>query len=152
MNLRWKLECFGFTFRKLMSSIFLYSLWTNPVDTMERKQSVNCFLFLTSLLSFSVASVMYLNSMSVTWTTRIQIFLTFSKLLAMAIIIVPGIYLLFKGKTQISIVCIVYYFQTTAKTTPKTLQDMYFSAVDFTQSIQLQQLKEFSCPFQQHGL
>lgn len=45
----------------------------------------------------SAASVMYLNSMSVTWTARIQIFLTVSKLLAIAIIIVPGMYQLFKG-------------------------------------------------------
>lgn len=53
-------------------------------------------------LSVPVASVMYLNSMSVTWTARIQIFLTFSKLLAIAIIIVPGMYQLFKGKTPSS--------------------------------------------------
>lgn len=48
----------------------------------------------------SVASVMYLNSMSVTWTARVQIFLTFSKLLAIGIIIVPGMYQLFKGRTS----------------------------------------------------
>lgn len=55
---------------------------------------------ITLLLSPSLlASVLYLNSMSVTWTARIQIFLTCSKLLALAIIIVPGMYLLFKGKT-----------------------------------------------------
>lgn len=48
------------------------------------------------------ASVMYLNSMSVTWTARIQIFLTVSKLLAIAIIIVPGMYQLFKGIVIIS--------------------------------------------------
>ncbi len=46
---------------------------------------------------FTAAMVMYLNSMSVSWTARIQIFLTFSKLLAIAIIIVPGLYQLFKG-------------------------------------------------------
>ena len=51
-------------------------------------------------ISLSVASVMYLNSMSVTWSARIQIFLTFSKLLAITIIIVPGLYQLFKGKTS----------------------------------------------------
>lgn len=53
-------------------------------------------------LSVTVASVMYLNSISVTWTARIQIFLTFSKLLVIAIIIVPGLYQLFKGKTSTS--------------------------------------------------
>ncbi|KAM3843139.1 cystine/glutamate transporter [Diretmus argenteus] len=47
-----------------------------------------------------ITSVMYLNSMSVTWTARIQIMLTFSKLLAIAIIIVPGMYQLFKGETK----------------------------------------------------
>ncbi|KAI3352112.1 hypothetical protein L3Q82_020927 [Scortum barcoo] len=47
-----------------------------------------------------ITSVMYLNSMSVTWTARIQIFLTFSKLLAITIIIVPGMYQLFKGETK----------------------------------------------------
>ncbi|XP_041653615.1 cystine/glutamate transporter [Cheilinus undulatus] len=50
--------------------------------------------------AIGITSVMYLNSMSVTWTTRIQIFLTFSKLLAIAIIIVPGMYQLFKGETS----------------------------------------------------
>ncbi|CDQ80099.1 unnamed protein product [Oncorhynchus mykiss] len=48
--------------------------------------------------SIGITSVMYLNSMSTSWTNRIQIFLTFSKLLAIAIIIVPGLYMLFKGK------------------------------------------------------
>ncbi|XP_060905074.1 cystine/glutamate transporter [Labrus mixtus] len=47
-----------------------------------------------------ITSVMYLNSMSVTWTARIQIFLTCSKLLAIAIIIVPGMFQLFKGETR----------------------------------------------------
>uniref|UniRef100_A0A3P8P6F3 Cystine/glutamate transporter n=1 Tax=Astatotilapia calliptera TaxID=8154 RepID=A0A3P8P6F3_ASTCA len=47
--------------------------------------------------AIGLTSVMYLNSMSVTWTARIQIFLTVSKLLAIAIIIVPGMYQLFKG-------------------------------------------------------
>uniref|UniRef100_A0A8C5H8V8 Cystine/glutamate transporter n=1 Tax=Gouania willdenowi TaxID=441366 RepID=A0A8C5H8V8_GOUWI len=47
-----------------------------------------------------ITSVMYLNSMSVTWTARIQNILTLSKLLAIAIIIVPGMYQLFKGETQ----------------------------------------------------
>uniref|UniRef100_A0A3B5B0D1 Cystine/glutamate transporter n=1 Tax=Stegastes partitus TaxID=144197 RepID=A0A3B5B0D1_9TELE len=50
--------------------------------------------------AIGITSVMYLNSMSVTWTARIQIFLTFSKLLAIGIIIVPGMYQLFKGETR----------------------------------------------------
>lgn len=45
------------------------------------------------------ASVLYLNSISVTWSARIQIILTFTKLLAITIIIVPGMYQLFKGKS-----------------------------------------------------
>lgn len=49
--------------------------------------------------TIGITAAMYLNGMSVTWTTRIQIFLTCSKLLAIAIIIVPGMYLLFRGET-----------------------------------------------------
>ncbi|XP_033990169.1 cystine/glutamate transporter [Trematomus bernacchii] len=50
--------------------------------------------------AIGITSVMYLNSMSVTWTARIQIVLTFCKLLAMGVIIVPGMYQLFKGETK----------------------------------------------------
>uniref|UniRef100_A0A7N5ZQM7 Cystine/glutamate transporter n=1 Tax=Anabas testudineus TaxID=64144 RepID=A0A7N5ZQM7_ANATE len=50
--------------------------------------------------AIGITSIMYLNSMSVTWTARVQIFLTFSKLLAIGIIIVPGMYQLFKGETR----------------------------------------------------
>uniref|UniRef100_A0A8C4E6Q4 Cystine/glutamate transporter n=1 Tax=Dicentrarchus labrax TaxID=13489 RepID=A0A8C4E6Q4_DICLA len=50
--------------------------------------------------AIGITSIMYLNSMSVTWTARIQIVLTCSKLLAIAIIIVPGMYQLFKGETR----------------------------------------------------
>ncbi|XP_070818555.1 cystine/glutamate transporter [Chaetodon trifascialis] len=50
--------------------------------------------------AIGITSVIYLNSVSVTWTARIQIFLTFSKLLAIAVIIVPGMYQLFKGETR----------------------------------------------------
>ncbi|KAM9850140.1 cystine/glutamate transporter [Aulostomus maculatus] len=50
--------------------------------------------------AMGITSVMYLNSVSVTWTTRIQVFLTLSKLLAIASIIVPGMYQLFKGETK----------------------------------------------------
>ncbi|KAM6953036.1 cystine/glutamate transporter isoform 2-T2 [Lycodopsis pacificus] len=53
-----------------------------------------------AVISLAFASVVYLNSMSVTWTARIQILLTFSKLLAISIIIVPGMYQLFKGETK----------------------------------------------------
>ncbi|XP_030638528.1 cystine/glutamate transporter [Chanos chanos] len=50
--------------------------------------------------AIGITMVMYINSMSVSWTARLQIFLTFSKLLAIAIIIVPGLYQLFKGETK----------------------------------------------------
>ncbi|KAM4554518.1 cystine/glutamate transporter [Odontesthes bonariensis] len=50
--------------------------------------------------AIGITSVMYLNSMSVTWTARIQILLTLCKLVAIAIIVVPGMYLLFKGETR----------------------------------------------------
>lgn len=65
-----------------------------------------------TVLFLLAASVMYLNSMSVTWTARIQILLTLSKLLAIAIIIVPGMYQLFKGETPLpfpeNIHCFIY--------------------------------------------
>ncbi|KAG8453904.1 hypothetical protein GDO86_000506, partial [Hymenochirus boettgeri] len=48
----------------------------------------------------TIATVMVLNSMSVSWSARIQIFMTFFKLLAIVIIIVPGVLLLIKGETQ----------------------------------------------------
>lgn len=74
--------------------------WTFNVATRQYKVTyvTHCSVF----VSVPAASVMYLNSMSVTWTARIQIFLTFSKLLAIGIIIVPGLYQLFKGKTPSS--------------------------------------------------
>ncbi|KAI5104801.1 cystine/glutamate transporter [Silurus meridionalis] len=50
--------------------------------------------------AIGLTTVMYINSMSVSWTARLQIFLTFSKLLAMGIIIVPGLYQLFRGETK----------------------------------------------------
>ncbi|XP_059377694.1 cystine/glutamate transporter-like [Carassius carassius] len=50
--------------------------------------------------TIGLTAVMYLNSMSVSWTARIQVFLTFTKLLTIAVIIVPGVYLLFKGETK----------------------------------------------------
>lgn len=50
--------------------------------------------------TIGITAVMYLNAMSVTWSTRVQIFLTFSKLLAIVIIIVPGLYQLFRGETS----------------------------------------------------
>ncbi|GAB5570501.1 Y+L amino acid transporter 1 [Prionailurus iriomotensis] len=51
-------------------------------------------------ISFGRAVVMVLNSMSVSWSARIQIFLTFCKLTAILIIIVPGVMQLIKGQTQ----------------------------------------------------
>uniref|UniRef100_A0A8C6SQC9 Cystine/glutamate transporter n=1 Tax=Neogobius melanostomus TaxID=47308 RepID=A0A8C6SQC9_9GOBI len=50
--------------------------------------------------TMGISAVMYLNAMSVTWSARLQMFLTFSKLLAMAIIIMPGLYRLFAGETS----------------------------------------------------
>ncbi|XP_012884974.1 PREDICTED: cystine/glutamate transporter [Dipodomys ordii] len=44
--------------------------------------------------------VMVLNSTSVSWSARIQILLTFCKLMAILIIIVPGVVQLIKGHTQ----------------------------------------------------
>ena len=46
------------------------------------------------------AVVMVLNSVSVSWSARIQIFLTFCKLTAILIIIVPGVMQLIKGMTE----------------------------------------------------
>ncbi|KAK3535650.1 hypothetical protein QTP70_018416 [Hemibagrus guttatus] len=50
--------------------------------------------------AIGLTMVMYINSVSVSWTARLQIFLTFSKLLAMVIIIVPGLYQLSRGETK----------------------------------------------------
>ncbi|XP_038070106.1 cystine/glutamate transporter-like [Patiria miniata] len=44
--------------------------------------------------------VFYLNSVSVTWTTRVQVFLTIAKVIGLTIIIITGIVLLFKGQTE----------------------------------------------------
>uniref|UniRef100_A0A8D0GM96 Cystine/glutamate transporter n=1 Tax=Sphenodon punctatus TaxID=8508 RepID=A0A8D0GM96_SPHPU len=58
------------------------------------------YVCLTSPSSSLAAVVMVLNSMSVSWSARIQIFLTFCKLVAILIIIVPGVMQLIKGETQ----------------------------------------------------
>lgn len=58
-------------------------------------QQYECF-FLTFLFPLA-ALVMVLNSTSVSWSARIQIFLTFCKLVAILIIIVPGVIQLIKG-------------------------------------------------------
>nr|DBA28955.1 TPA: hypothetical protein GDO54_009233 [Pyxicephalus adspersus] len=50
--------------------------------------------------ALGITVVMVLNSMSVSWSARIQIFLTFCKLAAILIIIVPGVMQLIKGETQ----------------------------------------------------
>ncbi|RXM30065.1 Cystine/glutamate transporter [Acipenser ruthenus] len=56
--------------------------------------------------AIGITSVMYLNSMSVSWTARIQIFLTFCKLVAIGLIIIPGMIQLFKAaQLTSSIIC-----------------------------------------------
>ncbi|XP_042706270.1 cystine/glutamate transporter isoform X2 [Chrysemys picta bellii] len=52
------------------------------------------------ITAVGITVVMVLNSMSVSWSARIQIFLTFCKLVAILIIIVPGVMQLIKGETQ----------------------------------------------------
>uniref|UniRef100_A0A8C0CNS5 Solute carrier family 7 member 11 n=1 Tax=Balaenoptera musculus TaxID=9771 RepID=A0A8C0CNS5_BALMU len=52
------------------------------------------------ITAVGITMVMVLNSMSVSWSARIQIFLTFCKLTAILIIIVPGVMQLIKGQTQ----------------------------------------------------
>ncbi|XP_058577352.1 cystine/glutamate transporter isoform X3 [Panthera onca] len=52
------------------------------------------------ITAVGITVVMVLNSMSVSWSARIQIFLTFCKLTAILIIIVPGVMQLIKGQTQ----------------------------------------------------
>ncbi|XP_015267064.1 PREDICTED: cystine/glutamate transporter [Gekko japonicus] len=52
------------------------------------------------ITAVAITLVMVLNSMSVSWSARIQIFLTFCKLVAILIIIVPGVMQLIKGETQ----------------------------------------------------
>ncbi|DAA20880.1 TPA: solute carrier family 7, (cationic amino acid transporter, y+ system) member 11 [Bos taurus] len=65
----------------------------SPLEDLRRPQ-----YWLPRCLLSSV--VMVLNSMSVSWSARIQIFLTFCKLTAILIIIVPGVMQLIKGQTQ----------------------------------------------------
>ncbi|XP_072898791.1 cystine/glutamate transporter-like isoform X1 [Hemitrygon akajei] len=50
--------------------------------------------------TIGITVIMYINSISVSWTARLQIFLTFCKLVAILIIIIPGMVQLFKGETQ----------------------------------------------------
>ncbi|XP_056419345.1 cystine/glutamate transporter isoform X2 [Hyla sarda] len=50
--------------------------------------------------ALGITIIMVLNSISVSWSARIQIFLTFCKLVAILIIIVPGVMQLIKGETQ----------------------------------------------------
>ncbi|XP_048365841.1 cystine/glutamate transporter [Sphaerodactylus townsendi] len=52
------------------------------------------------ITAVAITLVMLLNSMSVSWSARIQIFLTFCKLVAILIIIVPGVMQLIKGETH----------------------------------------------------
>ncbi|XP_072024711.1 cystine/glutamate transporter-like [Amphiura filiformis] len=44
--------------------------------------------------------IFYLNSVSVSWTTRLQVILTIAKCVGLIIIILTGVVLLFKGETQ----------------------------------------------------
>ncbi|KAL1778050.1 cystine/glutamate transporter, partial [Sigmodon hispidus] len=74
----------------------------NYYGSMKQKVKIHCpsspihsFIHTTK-----VSVVMVLNSMSVSWSARIQIFLTFFKLIAILIIIVPGVIQLIKGHTQ----------------------------------------------------
>ncbi|XP_078719355.1 cystine/glutamate transporter [Lampetra fluviatilis] len=50
--------------------------------------------------ALAISLVMFINSASVSWTARLQTFLTFSKLAAVGIIIIPGIIHLAKGNTE----------------------------------------------------
>ncbi|XP_072292004.1 cystine/glutamate transporter [Eucyclogobius newberryi] len=50
--------------------------------------------------TMGITAVMYLNAMSVTWSARVQILLTCCKLLALALIVAPGLYLLLTGETS----------------------------------------------------
>ncbi|XP_023610141.1 cystine/glutamate transporter isoform X4 [Myotis lucifugus] len=52
------------------------------------------------ITAVGLTAVMVLNSTSVSWSARIQIFLTFCKLIAILIIVVPGVMQLIKGQTQ----------------------------------------------------
>uniref|UniRef100_A0A8C3TKY2 Cystine/glutamate transporter n=1 Tax=Catharus ustulatus TaxID=91951 RepID=A0A8C3TKY2_CATUS len=52
------------------------------------------------ITAVGITLVMVLNSTSVSWSARIQMFLTFCKLVAILIIIVPGVIQLIKGQTQ----------------------------------------------------
>ncbi|KAG8522162.1 Cystine/glutamate transporter [Galemys pyrenaicus] len=52
------------------------------------------------ITAVGITAVMVLNSLSVSWSARIQMFLTFCKLAAILIIIVPGLMQLAKGQTQ----------------------------------------------------
>lgn len=65
-------------------------LWSIPVQCIMGK--IACYLHLSH-----TATVMYLNSLSVSWTARVQNVLTLSKLLAIGVIIIPGVVQLFKG-------------------------------------------------------
>ncbi|KAJ8269479.1 hypothetical protein COCON_G00120860 [Conger conger] len=52
------------------------------------------------ITAIGITAIMSLNSLSVSWTARLQILLTISKLVAISLIIVPGMFQLFKGETQ----------------------------------------------------
>ncbi|XP_032893389.1 cystine/glutamate transporter-like [Amblyraja radiata] len=52
------------------------------------------------ITAVGVSLVVFINSWSVNWTARIQIILTFSKLVALGLIIVPGMMALAQGRTE----------------------------------------------------
>lgn len=83
--------------------------------------------------------------MSVTWTARLQIFLTFSKLLAIIIIIVPGMYQLFKGKPPSVIFPNICQYYCRDLNTPKSVWDIYcFSAKEQCETSQCAQRQQLT--------
>ncbi|XP_020823161.1 cystine/glutamate transporter [Phascolarctos cinereus] len=52
------------------------------------------------ITAVGITTIMVLNSMSISWTSRMQMFLTLCKLIAILIIIVLGVMQLIKGQTQ----------------------------------------------------
>lgn len=74
----------------------LLRVWPLCWQRVLRQFQQHEYFFLTFLFPLA-ALVMVLNSTSVSWSARIQIFLTFCKLVAILIIIVPGVIQLIKG-------------------------------------------------------